>query len=106
MGELLLRSVRQQPAAQFALNLQCCGLGLVAAPGRGRQGAMAPQPLKVRMTLATSLHNYLHTLHTADWPDQGGLVGVLQKQPSVIMLTFTVGPGPYADFYSGARPPC
>ena len=37
---------------------------------------------------------------------QGGLVGVLQKQPSVIMLTFTVGPGPYADFYSGARPPC
>ena len=28
---------------------------------------------------------------------QGGLVGVLNKQPSVIMLNFTVGPGPLAD---------
>ena len=37
---------------------------------------------------------------------QGGLVGVLNIQPSVIMLTFTVGPGPHADNLCGARPPC
>ena len=53
-----------------------------------------------------SVHINVNTIRVVVRYVQGGLVGVLQKQPSVIMLTFTVGPGPYADFYSGARPPC
>ena len=34
------------------------------------------------------------------------LMGVGDGVASVIMLTFTKRPGPHADFYSEARPPC
>ena len=34
------------------------------------------------------------------------LMGVGDGVASVIMLTFTKRPGPYADFYKEARPPC
>ena len=34
------------------------------------------------------------------------LMGVGDGVASVIMLTFTVRPGPHADFYKEARPPC
>ena len=33
-------------------------------------------------------------------------MGVGDGAASVIMLTFTERPGPHADFYSEARPPC
>ena len=33
-------------------------------------------------------------------------MGEGNRVASVIMLTFTVGPGPHAYFYNGARPPC
>ena len=33
-------------------------------------------------------------------------MGVGDGVASVIMLTFTVRPGPHADFYKEARPPC
>ena len=57
-------------------------------------------------TFITAIPIPMHCNGNGNGFSQGGLVGVLQKQPSVIMLTFTVGPGSYADFYSGARPPC
>ena len=34
------------------------------------------------------------------------LMGVGDRVASVIMLTFTKRPGPHADFYKEARPPC
>ena len=34
------------------------------------------------------------------------LMGVGDGVASVIMLTFTKRPGPHADFYKEARPPC
>ena len=38
--------------------------------------------------------------------DREVLMGVGGRVASVIMLTFSKRPGPHADFYSEARPPC
>ena len=34
------------------------------------------------------------------------MMGEGNRVASVTLFTFTVGPGPYAHFYSGAGPPC
>ena len=56
------------------------------------------------LTLLTSVAAMLPTSATTDRVKgmpvitsgyQGGLIGVLNKQPSVIMFTFTVRPGPH-----------
>ena len=55
----------------------------------------------ISVTLAPLVHWLLQTPHIREV-----LMGVGDGVASVIMLTFTKRPGPHADFYSEARPPC
>ena len=45
------------------------------------------------------IHSFFHVIREV-------MMGVGNGVASVIMLTFTKMPGPHADFYKDARPPC
>ena len=52
------------------------------------------------------VHEFDHLVELSGGLGREVLMGVGDRVASVIMLTFTKRPGPHADFYKEARPPC
>ena len=77
----------------------------------------APRTHSIFYTVLVNIITILYTSHFTVTPYYGQLIlynvhtrevlmGVGDGVASVIMLTFTRRPGPHADFYKEARPPC